>query len=153
MSNADTLDRNVEDSISRKAAIDALGERPLVWSDDDQYVLGERNQYDRDKLVIETLPSAQPNLQPTCNQLATDCISRQAAINAVYESSIGRQMIKGHKDLITILKALPSAQPERKRGEWISDEDGNIYCSVCGRTGVGESFCEHCGANMKGEEE
>ena len=27
--------------------------------------------------------SAQPNLQPTCNQLATDCISRQQAIDAL----------------------------------------------------------------------
>jgi hypothetical protein len=26
---------------------------------------------------------AQPDLQPTCNQLATDCISRQEAIDAV----------------------------------------------------------------------
>lgn len=49
----------MSDLISRAAAIDALGERPLVWTDDDQYTLGERNQYDRDRLVIETLPSAE----------------------------------------------------------------------------------------------
>ena len=91
-----------KDTVYRQDAIDALGERPMVWTDDDQYALGERSQYDRDRLAIE---------------------------------------------------ALPAALPERKRGKWISDEDGNIYCSVCGRTGVGESFCEHCGANMKGEEE
>lgn len=39
--------------------------------------------------ILEELPSAepnlQPNLQPTCNQLATDCISRQGAIDAVNE--------------------------------------------------------------------
>ena len=29
--------------------------------------------------------SAQPNLRPTCNQLATDTISRQAAIDAIDE--------------------------------------------------------------------
>ena len=50
----------MSDLISRDAAIDALGERPMVWTDDDQYTLGERNQYDRDRLAIETLPSAQP---------------------------------------------------------------------------------------------
>lgn len=49
----------MSDFISRKAAIDALGERPMVWTDDDQYALGERNQYDIDRLAIETLPSAQ----------------------------------------------------------------------------------------------
>lgn len=31
-------------------------------------------------MAIEAL-KAQPNLQPTCNELATDCVSRQAAIN------------------------------------------------------------------------
>lgn len=51
-----------EDLISRKAAIDALGERPMVWTDDDQYALGERNQYDMNRLAIETLPSAQPEI-------------------------------------------------------------------------------------------
>lgn len=45
--------------ISRQAAIDALGERPMVWTDDDQYALGERNQYDIDRLAIGTLPSAE----------------------------------------------------------------------------------------------
>lgn len=50
------------DLISRKAAIEALGERPLVWTDDDQYTLGERNQYDIDRLAIETLPSAEVTL-------------------------------------------------------------------------------------------
>ena len=51
-----------DDLISRAAALDALGERPILWNDDDAYTLGERNQYDMDKLAIETLPSAQPNL-------------------------------------------------------------------------------------------
>ena len=54
----------MNDLISRKAAIDALGERPMVWSDDDEYALGERNQYDIDRLAIETVPSAQP--ERTC---------------------------------------------------------------------------------------
>lgn len=49
-----------DDTISRAAALDALGERPTVWTDDDDYALGERNQYDMDRLAIETVPSAQP---------------------------------------------------------------------------------------------
>lgn len=52
----------MNDLISRKAAIDALGERPTVWIDDDEYSLGQRNQYDCDKLAIETVPSAQSDL-------------------------------------------------------------------------------------------
>lgn len=31
----------------------------MVWTDDDQYTLGEQNQYDRDRLAIGTLPSAE----------------------------------------------------------------------------------------------
>ena len=50
----------MDDLISRQAALDALGERPTVWTDDDDYALGERNQYDMDRLAIETVPSVQP---------------------------------------------------------------------------------------------
>jgi len=51
-----------DDTISRAAALDALGERPVVWSDNDDYTLGERNQYDIDRLAIETVPTAQPEI-------------------------------------------------------------------------------------------
>ena len=49
------------DCISREAAIDALGERPMVWVGSD-YELGARNQYDADVLALETVPSAQPEI-------------------------------------------------------------------------------------------
>ena len=49
----------MSDTISRQAALGALGERPVVWSDNDDYTLGARNQYDMDRLAIETVPSAQ----------------------------------------------------------------------------------------------
>ena len=38
--------------------------------------------HDAQKRLLK-LPSAQPNLQPTCNRLATDTISRQAAIDTI----------------------------------------------------------------------
>ena len=38
--------------------------------------------HDAQKRLLK-LPSVQPNLQPTCNRLATDCISRQAVIDAL----------------------------------------------------------------------
>lgn len=37
---------------------------------------------------------------------------------------------------------------EVHHGHWISDEDGNISCSVCGQHGVGDNYCEKCGAKM-----
>ena len=49
----------MDDLISRQAALGALGERPVVWSDNDDYTLGARNQYDMDRLALETVPPAQ----------------------------------------------------------------------------------------------
>ncbi len=37
---------------------------------------------------------------------------------------------------------------ENIHGTWIIDEDGNIECSVCGHHGVGDLYCERCGAQM-----
>ena len=49
-----------DDLIRRQAALDALGEPPVVlWEYMDDYSLGTRNQYDKDRLAIETVPSAQ----------------------------------------------------------------------------------------------
>lgn len=50
----------MDDLISRQAALDALGKRPTVWTDDNDYAHGMRNQYDMDRLAIETVPPAQP---------------------------------------------------------------------------------------------
>ena len=49
----------MDNLISRQAALDALGERPMLWINNDEYTLGARNQYDMDRLAIETAPSAQ----------------------------------------------------------------------------------------------
>ena len=60
----------MDDLISRQAAIDALGERPMVWMDSD-YEIAQRNQYDMDKLAIETVPSAQPEPSEIARDIAT----------------------------------------------------------------------------------
>ena len=46
----------MDDLISRQEAIAALGERPMSWTDS-EYELGSRNQFDTDRLAIETVPS------------------------------------------------------------------------------------------------
>ena len=69
-------------------------------------------------IIIDTKaePYEEPNLQPTCNQLATDCISRQAALDAIrplqtYKLFAGDDMILVDKaDVQTELMMLPSAQ-------------------------------------------
>lgn len=52
---------NALDCVSRQAAIDALGEEPEVWDDDDEYGMGMRAEWCRIKKIIEKLPSANPN--------------------------------------------------------------------------------------------
>ena len=49
----------MSDLISRRAAIEALGKRPRVYTGS-KYEIGQRNQYDMDKLAIETVLSAEP---------------------------------------------------------------------------------------------
>lgn len=86
-----------------------------------------------------------------------DVISRQAAIDAVTKCDANCGI-----DSAEVLRALPSAQPERKTGHWImiseADETGNAWyeCSCCGKGErhvpiVDVNFCWNCGADMRGE--
>ena len=45
------------DLISRDAAVKALGERPMVWGDVNEYELGRQNQFDEDYTAIMNVPS------------------------------------------------------------------------------------------------
>lgn len=47
----------MDDLINRQAALDALGERPLQW-DDNQFELGLVVQFDADRRMLEAVPSA-----------------------------------------------------------------------------------------------
>ena len=92
-----------------------------------------------------------------------DLISRQAAINAVFA---WREDYKTKginvKPLVDWLKDLPTAQPERKKGKWIDDQDPIIVsgtCSCCGWEAIlfetdvaGMPYCPNCGAAMEGGE-
>lgn len=49
------------DLISRRAALDAIGDEPLVWMDG-EYELGLQNQWQSDVDALKDLPSAQPEI-------------------------------------------------------------------------------------------
>ena len=91
-----------------------------------------------------------------------DLISRQAAIDAI-NKALSRVFTEPCGE--QILKGVPSAQPERQKGEWIEIASSNhtYKCSVCGRLLVNITdgkntvaknypYC-HCGADMRGEQE
>lgn len=91
----------------------------------------------------------------------TDTISRQAAIEKtemLYRDAKDdtSYMLIGYNhalsDMRAILKSLPSAQPERKKGRWI-DMDDHVMCSCCGAAhyGVDRNYCPNCGGDMRGE--
>ena len=93
----------------------------------------------------------------------SDLISRQAAIDVIREmspvlfSAYQHNAYVDKQEVMIRLMALQSAQSttdvrENVHGRWISDEDGNIECSVCGHHGVGDLYCERCGAKMDGKE-
>ncbi|MBR2999773.1 MAG: hypothetical protein IKF39_02150 [Oscillospiraceae bacterium] len=110
--------------------------------------------YNEMGIIIDTKAEevAQPNLQPICNQLATDTISKQAAIDALGTPH-------GILYPIRTIEELPSADAQPvKHGCWI-DKGGDIAtCSICGGEpyysgNIHEyKYCPYCGARMDGEE-
>lgn len=74
--------------------------------------------YNEMGIIIDTKAEkvAQPNSQPTCNQLATDCISRQEAIRWVKTecNPYGKPTLdfESGKKVIEHLEQMPSAQPD-----------------------------------------
>lgn len=98
------------------------------------------------------------------NDLVNDTISRQAAIDALENidcsDGIGISALKCDvvEDAINAINALPSAQPERKRGRWITlwrlDVLDGYQCSACKAWSRFKfNFCRNCGADMRGEQE
>lgn len=122
--------------------------------------------------AVDAAVEALKNLQPTCNQLATDCISRQAAIDALDNIKIQRNAswYTFYQRALTAMSNLPSAQPERKKGKWIDEgkivplnefgcTTGWCECSECGKWLVASdeysihgNYCPNCGADMRGEQ-
>ena len=84
-----------------------------------------------------------------------DTISRQAAIDEAEKHSL-REGAYGYMDtksIIDMLEDLPSAEPERKTGQWLPSRDRDYNeCSCCHRITepqvVAYKFCPYCGAEM-----
>ena len=123
--------------------------------------------YNEMGVIIDTKAEevAQQNLQPTCNQLATDTISRQAAIDALrkmqtYKMFSGDDMLLiDQAGAMTELMLLPPAEP--KRGRWIYHIDdlfpaeSTRECNQCHAEKpltCDDEFCPHCGAKMEEKE-
>lgn len=96
-------------------------------------------------------------------KMMSDLISRQWLMECVNEGWIKFDTEKDENRFIHLVRDIaPSAQPERKKGEWLELTNGNhtYVCSVCGRMLVNITdgknnvakhypYC-HCGADMRG---
>jgi len=95
-----------------------------------------------------------------------DFISRQAAIGTLDDeiTITGKSNAYVVKDYVQRVKRklenLPSAEPERKKGEWVKTESMQYFrkhyptytCSICGfRKGGKWNYCPNCGARMTDE--
>lgn len=152
------------DLISRSAAIEALydvffdGDLKAAYPDKADVVLD----------VIRKLPSAQPGSKElSFTHKALDTISMQAAITAIQKAYADTEggtdkcavwKNVGLTNALHIMQDLPSAQPERKRGRWIRNDNGTYSCSLC-HSWIPEEqyyyarFCLYCGADMRGEDD
>lgn len=104
----------------------------------------------------------------------SDLIKREDAINALVnltcygieemrtlcDASVADSegWLGGIRDAVDEIEALPSAEPERKTGVWISVESNTVNgrCSVCGYEShlyendvYGEHYCPNCGAWLR----
>ena len=93
-----------------------------------------------------------------------DCISRQAAIDAITRDGVRLEREGAYEMMICTAKQwavdliddLPSVTPERKKGKWIDRTSGftiNLGCDQCGEIvhKYGCRFCPNCGSYNGGE--
>jgi hypothetical protein len=99
-----------------------------------------------------------------------DTISRRAAVEALYDWEMCYDWDEHCREedpkpayIVSpsdVIEKLPSAQPERKKGEWIDyTEDGYVECPFCHSATNCDGnkdelhFCFSCGADMRGEQD
>ena len=88
----------------------------------------------------------------------SDFISRQNAIEGVRELFSMGDCYCDELSIVGMLNGLPTAEPERKKGEWIPVDSATVNgrCSVCGYESnlyendvYGEHYCPNCGRKLE----
>lgn len=83
--------------------------------------------------------------------MSDDLISRAGVINWYCEWECGSKYCGIPCREVEEMQGLPSAEPQRERGEWIDTGSGQ-ECSVCHEIQYGydnfRHYCPNCGAKM-----
>ena len=160
----------VKDCISRKMAIDEVKRlHDVAWANWKETRISANTMID----ALKDLPPAQSETHDKRTEThACDLINRQEAIDALDKhidtfDAIDTNYLCGLRTAMSILKEMPSAQPERKKGRWIwwyeeavtehaTEYTPHCKCSECGRecapsVATYSNFCRNCGADMRGE--
>lgn len=103
----------------------------------------------------------------------SDLISRERAISELvnmvtdhYKDEPFHGLMLPWAGIKAMLEALPSAELERKKGQWVNDGKGLYKCTSCGELWLhwwavvvppdkmyeNLRYCPRCGAEMRGEE-
>lgn len=142
------------------------------YSSTTEDMLAEYGRYDSEEFdeAIECIACRSRILTARKEKNMDDTISRQAAIDAVRTYYDDEYALAD--SIEELIEKLPSAQPERKKGEWIEREVTHIddleakdiitawqscKCSVCGRYDTRPymyyfnvpKYCSWCGAEME----
>ena len=142
------------------------------WYEKEYYSSFNSAVYNALLKIIDKFPSVE---QEKCG----DCISRQAAIDAINHVVIKFPRLLTNKQKKIVIETInltknaienalikfPSVEPERKQGHWEWDQrTGEYVCSECGCNPIYErttpdcseidkyKFCRWCGAKMMDEQ-
>ena len=127
-----------KDYVSREAVIEWLKDKDIIKT---------KNQEENARKELAFLSSAMPK---PCE----DCISRDEAIELIAgtDETNGNEPVFCGKQVIEMLKGLPSVTPQPKIGHWIDTGSGQ-ECSECGEIQYGYDnfryFCPNCGSKME----